>query len=157
MTDPRLDELELRRLVEAYAIAVDSGDGDTLAQLFVPDGALLVYDADTGEQTYSYRGRAELATLPRELEGIYIRTFHLVGNVVCDVQDDSATGTPYCVAHHLRDDGRGPQIVVTPVRYRDTYRRTAEGWRFVERICTVLWRERRPLVQWPPVAPAGAT
>jgi hypothetical protein len=154
--DPTRDLLELRRLVEAYAVAVDDGDGDGLARLFVTDGALLVFDADSGEQTYAYHGAAELALLPKELAEIYIRTFHLVGNVVCEIEGDTATGTPYCLAHHLRDDGRGPQIVVMPVRYRDSYLRTPEGWRFVERLCTVLWRERRAPIQWPPVSP-GAT
>jgi hypothetical protein len=154
VSDTTSDLLELRSLVEAYAVAVDDGDGEALGRLFVPDGALLVFDAETGEQTYAYRGPAELALLPKELKEIYIRTFHLVGNVVCEVDGDTATGTPYCVAHHLRDDGRGPQIVVMPVRYRDSYLRTPEGWRFVERICTVLWRERRAAIQWPPVSPA---
>ena len=148
--DAQGDLLELRRLVEAYAVAVDDGDGDALARLFVPDGALLVFDAGSGEQTYAYRGPAELATLPAELKRLYVRTFHLVGNVVCDVTGDTATGTPYTIAYHLRDDGRGPQIVVLPVRYRDRYVRTPDGWRFGERLCTVLWRERRPAVQWPP-------
>jgi SnoaL-like protein len=152
--DATADLLELRRLVEAYATAVDDGDGEALARSFVDDGALLVYDAGTGEQTYAYRGPAELSSLPQELKELYLRTFHLVGNVVCAIDGNTASGTSYCIAHHLRDDGRGPQIVVLPVRYRDRYVRTADGWRFTERICTVLWRERRPANQWPPVSPA---
>ena len=148
------DLLALRRLIESYAIAVDDRDGAALAALFVPDGRLLVYEADSGEQSYAYRGRAELATLADEMERLYIRTLHVVANVVCEVDGDRATGTPYTIAHHLRDDGRGPQIVTMPVRYRDTYVRTAEGWCFEERICTVQWRERRLAIQWPPPPPA---
>jgi hypothetical protein len=152
--DATSDLLELRRLVEASATAVDDGDGEALARSFVDSCALLVYDAGTGEQTYAYRGPDELASLPHELEELYLRTFHLVDNVVCDTEGDSATGTSYCVAHHLRDDSRGPQIVTLPVRYRDRYVRTVNGWRFAERICTVLWRQRRPANQWPPASPA---
>jgi SnoaL-like domain len=144
------DLLELRRLVDAYASAVDDRDGAAMAALFVPDGTLLVYEAGSHELSYSYRGRAELATVAAEMERLYERTFHFVGNFVCRVDGDRATGTPYCVAQHLRDDGRGPQIVVMPVRYRDTYVRTPDGWRFEERICIVQWRERRLAVQWPP-------
>jgi len=146
------DLLELRQLVDAYAAAVDDGDGAAMAALFVPDGALLVYEAGSDELSYSYRGPAELETVALEMERLYERTFHFVGNFVCTIDGDRATGTPYCVAQHLRDDGRGPQIVVMPVRYRDTYVRTPDGWRFEERICTVQWRERRLAVQWPPPA-----
>lgn len=144
------DLLELRRLVDAYASAVDDRDGAAMAALFVPDGALLVYEAGSEELAYSYRGPDELATVASEMERLYERTFHFVGNFVCDVDGDRATGSPYCVAQHLRDDGRGPQIVVMPVRYRDTYVRTPAGWRFEERICIVQWRERRLAMQWPP-------
>jgi catechol 2,3-dioxygenase-like lactoylglutathione lyase family enzyme len=144
------DLLELRRLVDAYASAVDDGDGAGMAALFVPDGRLLVYEAGSDELAYSYRGPAELANVAAEMERLYTRTFHFVGNFVCEIDGDGATGTPYCVASHLRDDGRGPQIVVMPVRYRDTYVRTPDGWRFEERICTVQWRERRLAIQWPP-------
>jgi catechol 2,3-dioxygenase-like lactoylglutathione lyase family enzyme len=144
------DQLELRRLLDVYAAAVDDRDGAAMAALFVADGRLLVYEADTGELSHAYRGRAELAQVAAEMERFYVRTFHFVGNFVCDLDGDRATGTPYCVAHHLRDDGRGPQVLVMPVRYRDAYVRTPDGWRFEERVCTVLWRERRPAVQWPP-------
>jgi hypothetical protein len=146
------DLLELRGLVDAYASAVDDRDGAAMAALFVPDGSLLVYEADSGELAHSYRGPEELATVAAEMERLYMRTFHFVGNFVCRVEGDRATGSPYCVAQHLRDDGRGAQIVVMPVRYQDTYVRTPDGWRFQTRICTVQWRERRPAVQWPPPA-----
>ena len=144
------DLLELRSLVDRYASAVDDGDGAAMAALFVPDGALLVYEAGSDELAYSYRGPDELATVAAEMKRLYLRTFHFVGNFVCEVDGDRATGTPYCVAQHLRDDGRGQQVVVMPVRYRDTYVRTPAGWRFEERICVVQWRERRLAIQWPP-------
>jgi hypothetical protein len=152
MNTRALDLLELRRLVDAYASAVDERDGAAMAALFVPDGSLLVYEAGSDELAFSYQGHAELATVATEMERLYTRTFHFVGNFVCDIDGDRATGSPYCVAQHLRDDGRGPQVVVMPVRYRDTYVRTPEGWRFEQRICTVQWRERRPANQWPPPA-----
>lgn len=144
------DHLELRRLIDAYASTVDDRDGEAMAALFVDRGELLVYEAETGELSHAYRGRTELARVAAEMADLYLRTFHLVANFVCELAGDRAAGTPYCIAHHLRDDGRGLQVIVMPVRYRDSYVRTDQGWRFEQRICTVQWRERRPAVQWPP-------
>jgi SnoaL-like domain len=146
------DRAALRELVDRYAEAVDDRRGAAMAELFVPDGRLLVHEADSGEQSHAYHGRSELAEVAAEMERLYLRTFHLVANFVCRLDGDRASGTPYCIAHHLRDDGRGLQVIVMPVRYRDSYLRTDQGWRFEERICTVQWRERRPAVQWPPAA-----
>jgi hypothetical protein len=150
MTRAEADVVQLRLLVDAYASAVDDGDGDGMAALFVPGGELLVYEAETGEQSFAYRGPAELATVAAEMRRLYVRTFHFIGNFACTVDGDRATGRPYCIAYPLRDDGRGPQVVTMPVRYDDTYLRTSDGWRFEQRICTVQWRERRLAIQWPP-------
>jgi SnoaL-like domain len=142
------DLLELRRLVDAYAVAVDDRDPDALSALFAEGGALLVYEAGSDELQHAYRN-GELAQLTTDLERAYARTFHLVGNAVVDVDGDRATGTVYCLASHIRDGSRGATIATMPVRYRDRYVRTGDGWRFHERVATVLWRERGP-AQWPP-------
>ncbi len=144
------DFLALRQLVDTYAAAVDDRDGEAMARLFVPEGKLIVYEAGSSEPAFSYLSPAEIATVAAEMERLYVRTFHFVGNFTCAVEGDTATGAPYCVAYHLREDGRGSQIVLMPVRYRDAYLRTLDGWRFVERLCTIQWRERRPANQWPP-------
>ena len=148
MTDPARDELELRRLVEAYGVAVDDGDPGALAELFVSDGVLLVYEAGSDELRFAYRD-ARFEPLTEDLSRAYVRTFHLVANAVITIEGDTATGTVYCLASHLRDVGRGAQVGTMPVRYRDRYIRTAAGWRFAERVATILWRDRRPAV-WPP-------
>jgi hypothetical protein len=149
VADPIRDELELRRLVEAYGIAVDDLDPDAVAALFVPGGALLVYERGSDELRYSYRD-AGFKQLTDDLAQAYLQLFHLVANFVVTIDGDRATGTTYCLASHLRDDGRGPHVVWMPVRYNDRFRRTEDGWRFEERSSIVLWRERRLANQWPP-------
>ncbi len=145
------DIVALRQLIDRYACAVDDRESAALAALFVPGGRLIVYEADAPhEPTYVYQSAPDFATLVAEMERLYVRTFHLIGNVVCDVDGDRASGTVYCIAYHLRDDGRGAQIVTMPVRYRDSFVRTDAGWHFVQRLCIVQWRERRAAVQWPP-------
>lgn len=150
MTDAARDEFELRRLAEAYGVAVDDRDPDALASLFASDGALLVYEAGSDELRYAYRD-ACFSPLTDDLAQAYVRTFHLVANVVVEIDGDTASGTVYCLASHLRDVGRGAQVGTMPVRYRDRYVRTPAGWRFAERVATVLWRDRRPVV-WPPAS-----
>jgi hypothetical protein len=149
VADPTRDELELRRLVDAYGIAVDELDADAVAALFAPGGTLLVYEHGSDELKYSYRD-AGFKELIDDLAQSYLQMFHLVANFVVTIDGDRATGTTYCLASHLRDDGRGPQVVWMPVRYRDRFVRTDAGWRFEERYSIVLWRERRLATQWPP-------
>ena len=143
------DVLALHQLVDNYASAVDDRDVAAMIGLFVPGGSLIVHEGDEPEPVHRYTG-GELAEVIGDMERYYLQTFHFIGNHACQLDGDRATGTPYCVAYHLRDDGRGLQVVTIPVRYRDVYVRTAEGWRFEERVCRLLWRERRAAVQWPP-------
>jgi hypothetical protein len=138
------DELEIRRLVEAYGVAVDDLDPDAIAELFVSGGRLLVYEAGSDELKYSYSSTT-FAELTDALRTAYKQTFHLVGNVVVQVDGDQAAGTVYCLAGHWRDSRRGPEVSWYPVRYADRFRRTDAGWRFAERRSTLLWHERRPM------------
>jgi hypothetical protein len=143
------DLLALRRLADTYGMAVDDLDGPGMVAHFVPDGTLIVYLGAETEPAYRYRGE-EIAGVVADMEKSYVRTFHLIGNHVCEVDGDRATARTYCVAYHLRDDPRGEHVITTPVSYRDTCVRTPDGWRFQERVARILWRERRLTVQWPP-------
>jgi hypothetical protein len=122
--------------VDAYGIAVDDRDAEAYAALFVPDGSLTVYAFGSATPTAEYRGDG-LVELIAFVER-YPLTLHVVGNHVCRIDGDAATGQTYCVAHHLRADG-SPMTLVA--RYRDRYALTADGWRFASRACRLLWRE----------------
>jgi hypothetical protein len=136
------DHVELRRLAESYAIAVDHGDADGLRALFVPGGALLVYsgDSDAPRHTITDAGFGALVDQLREAN---LRTFHIVGNVVADVDGDRASGTVYCLASHIRERDGAEQMDTVPVRYTDVYERTSSGWRFAVRRATLLGPQRR--------------
>jgi hypothetical protein len=116
---------------------------------FVPDGSLVVFEGAATEPAFRYVGE-EIAAVVADMERFYAATFHLVANHVADVDGDHAACRTYCVAYHLRDDPRGQSVITTPASYRDTCVRTPGGWRFQERRCTLLWRERRLAVDWPP-------
>jgi hypothetical protein len=145
-------EVELRALSTAYAFAADAGDGARLAALFVPDGELVVPNFPTDLRPVVTRaGHEALGRIPEALRR-YDRTFHLVGGAEFSVDGDEASGVVQCIAHHvIRGDdppaggGRAGTDVVWFIRYRDQYRATGSGWRFVRRVLHLEWVEERPV------------
>ena len=127
-TDPdveaRLRAMEareaIRQLVAHYALALDSRDTRTLAGLFVDD-------VKTGD------GRVGRIALQDWFDGIlrpYTITFHLIGNHVIDLVDEThATGVLYCRPEHQVGD----QWIVMPLQYWDRYERHAGDWFFKSR------------------------
>jgi hypothetical protein len=128
---------ELRALSDQYAAAADDRDGDRFAGLFVADGELVVPNLPKDLRPVVTRaGRDALRQVPDGLRR-YVRTFHLVSNQRYRVEGDRASGEVQCVAHHVSADGSGGAgegtDTVWYIRYRDDYRHTGSGWRFVRR------------------------
>lgn len=130
-----LDYIEIEQLNRKYAWALDTcaNDGFDYADLYTPDGTFV--DGKTGKR---WHGRDELA----EAAGGHgkgcpfpkIPLEHIVVNLVIDALPDGAKGKSYLVypgrngkyvddEHHGHDGG-----------YQDTYVKTANGWRYKERI-----------------------
>jgi hypothetical protein len=131
------DRQALRDLADAYAIGVDTRDRALFASLWT-DGARLV----------GYRnGRDQPPTMDLEMPrgtsivmkaiAPYATTLHLVSTqrVHIDVDIDVASGFTYCEAHHVD----GTTDLVMSIRYEDTFRRVADGWRFGRRDVHILW------------------
>jgi ketosteroid isomerase-like protein len=149
------EAIALRRLVDGYARAVDRGDVDGFVDLFEPDAVLQVfYGAESDGPTSESRGHTRLAQIPTRVQTRYDRTFHFVGNHLCDVEGDGATGEAYCLAHHLNRGPQGGTDFVMHIRYQDTYRRRPGlEWRIVHRKVLVDWTELRTAL--PPGVGAG--
>ena len=133
-----LDRDALRRLVEAYATAVDHRDVEAAAGCFVPDGRLTVADEAPLQGRDAIVGA--LGRLSR-----YEVTAHLLGHSNHAVEGDRATGESWCRAHHVYDDGGTRRDWVMAIRYLDRYVRADEGWRIEDRHLVVDWLEDRPL------------
>jgi len=159
---PEQVEDALRTLSLDYAAAVDDRDGDRLAQLFVADGELVVpkFPDDLGP-VITRAGHQALRRVPEGLS-VYERTLHQLSNHRYAVDGDQASGEVQCVAHHLAPAAdltvaAGPAGMVATdvvwyIRYRDDYRRTEAGWRFVRRELHLQWVEEHPVRA---LAPAG--
>jgi len=117
------DIVEITQLYAAYNHAVDAGDGDAFASCFVAGGALVPGgDPITGSEA--------LAGFARSVPGAVPGIRHMATNVVVSGDGDAATGACYLTVLIV---GAQPQMLMTG-RYRDTLRREAGGWRFVERL-----------------------
>jgi ketosteroid isomerase-like protein len=140
-----IETVALRRLVDGYARAVDRGDVDGFVELFEPDAVLQVFYRGEGEgPPTESRGHARIGEIPTRVQTRYDRTFHFVGNHLCDVHGDEATGEAYCLAHHLTRGPQGGTDYVMHIRYQDVYRRRpGEAWRIAHRKVLVDWTELR--------------
>lgn len=131
----------LRRLSDRYADAVDRRDAGALAELFGPEGRLVLpsLGGSGGETLTGDQVRAALEPL-----GVYDRTFHHVGAAVFDCDGDRATGRVQCSAHHYERTHNGPIDLVMFIVYEDEYRRAGGDWLFARRLVDVRWTEAHP-------------
>lgn len=137
MTDARRREIEqdCAKLVTAYSVCIDHRRFDRLIGLFAED-AVLSLDG------YRLEGRARIDAYMRERPKSRT-TRHVISNMLIDVLDaDSAEGLSYLTGYRFdaHDDSErkrlpfeGPFVVGS---YSDRFVRTAEGWRFAERLVT---------------------
>lgn len=135
------DELALRRLADAYAVAVDRRDLAALRSCFAPDGRLVLLSGS--REPREYRGHDGLAEVMTQLERFEL-TLHHVTTCSVVVDEAQARGSVAGVAHHVSLLEDGASDLVLQMRYEDTYHRDGDGrWRFAERLAHVLFSERR--------------
>ena len=143
------DQAAMRRLADVYCSAVDDGDAERMDALFVPEGRLVVYPPGKwpgeAEPLRSWSGVTDFQRLLTVLAESYVRWVHFLGNHWVEVDGDSAAGEAYLFACHLRTTPAGDEEEVALIRYKDGYRRTGDGWRFVERNACRQWTTVRPV------------
>lgn len=139
MPDAVADHLAIHEQLARYCRAIDTGEWDLLDAVFAPD-AVLDYTSPGGIRGAYPEVKAWLAQV---LPLFPIRQ-HYVTNVEIALAGDTATTRAYLYNPMGRrgDDGQ-VSLFVTGGRYEDRWRRTAEGWRIVERVETEMWRDLR--------------
>jgi hypothetical protein len=112
-------------------------DRARLALLFTPDGALRMPNVPA-EQV----GREEIRAGGERLQArweFFVQNTH-PGTIVLD--GDTATGRAYIQEIFRTRDGRqGLNYAI----YHDRYQRTADGWKFAERVYEVRYLDTTPL------------
>ncbi|MCV7170008.1 nuclear transport factor 2 family protein [Mycobacterium manitobense] len=119
-----LDEREIVRALYTAARAMDDHDWSTLAEIFAEDAT-----GDLGT------GRLDSAAAIIEVIRSYLDscgpTQHMLGNVVVDIDGDTAASRAYVHDVHLSKDRM--QRFYTMGDYRDTWARRGGRWRITER------------------------
>ena len=64
-----------------------------------------------------------------------------LGNVVAEVDGDTARATSYFQAQHVRAGTPGGDTYIIAGSYTDTLTRTPDGWKIAERVQVYLWRD----------------
>jgi len=122
------DRVACERLSNDYAAAVDGNDPAALANLFTPDGRWQLSDTPM-------IGRDAIRTyLTDFVARKTVTSMHVTTNVrITLTGPDSATGTAYVMIYGIAK-GEKPGTPRGLGVYRDRFERTAEGWRFAERV-----------------------
>jgi SnoaL-like domain len=119
----RTDDLvEIQQLLAKYAVTITQQDTDGLLEVFTSDG------------TYSAFGETYALDRFPVLVDAAPKGLFLTGTALVDIDGDTASGTqPLCFIDHASHDMRIGY-------YRDTYVRTADGWRLKTRAMTFIRR-----------------
>ncbi|MER6083817.1 LUD domain-containing protein [Streptomyces sp. NPDC001833] len=143
------DRVEIEALRGEFTDAAMMRDRPRLASLFTPDGALRMPNIPV-EQI----GREEIVSGGERLQSqwdFFVQNTH-PGTIRID--GDTATGRAYIQEIARTLDGRqGLNYAV----YHDRYQRTAEGWRFAERVYEVRYLDTSPLAGTAPQAAPAAS
>ncbi|MBU8821337.1 nuclear transport factor 2 family protein [Mycolicibacterium goodii] len=118
------DLVEIQQMLAKYAVTITQGDIDGLISVFTPDGTYSAF----GETYTLHRFPALVDAAPKGL--------FMTGTALVDLVEgaDTASGTqPLCFIEHSTHDMRIGY-------YRDTYERTADGWRLRTRSMTFIRR-----------------
>src|SRR5690242_3036151 len=127
------DRVEIEALRGEFTDAVMMRDYDRVATLFIPDGALRMPNVPVDLSGHeAIRGWGE--KVPTVLEFL-VQTTHAG---VIRLDGDTASGRAYLQEVIRTLDGRSE---VNFAIYHDRYRRTADGWRFTERVYEVRYRD----------------
>ena len=153
MTDPRLDEIDLRRLIATYADGVTRRDWAGLQDLFQPDAVLHLDLVDRGsrdlvgpEHILGFIGDAV-----ERFDFFEFAALNVVVTVPADGDAELARlRTFMCeIRHHGPDDAEAGSWSTAYGVYQDTAVRSDGTWRFAERHYRSLARTGEPGVVLP--------
>ncbi|WP_406265795.1 nuclear transport factor 2 family protein [Nocardia sp. NBC_00881] len=136
------DRIEIEALGGEFTDAVMMRDFDRLAALFADDGVLRIPDAGI-----ELAGRAEFQTGMRRMQDAWDYFVQHTHPGVIEIDGDTASGRAHiCEFGRLRNGSSHLNYAI----YHDRYRRTAEGWRFTERVYEIRYLDNSPLAGSPP-------
>ena len=130
-----LDYIEIQQLNAKYAFAIDNctNNGYDYADLYTPDGMFI-----SGRDGGRFQGREALAEAAGggkrgcQRKGVF--QSHEIVNLIIEATPEGAKGKSYLVYPGVKGERGGPDNNGHVGGYEDTYVKTANGWRFKQRI-----------------------
>lgn len=119
------DTLAIQQLYAIYNTAIDTGDGERFAGCFVPEGTF-----NPGHTVLE--GHEAIAEFGTQTHKSMPLMRHNATNLVIEGDGKTATGSAFLIGYF---GGSGYKVIVTG-RYADQLIKTADGWRFTERLFT---------------------
>jgi hypothetical protein len=131
------DRIAILEVIAKYSYTYDSLDAEGFASLFLDDALWEYYFAGEDEPEIRLTSRDEIRewAIPRlkDRVGKFISRHHQTSTVFESVSEDSAqTQTMVLVTHH--EVGEPHPVATLSGVYHDTWKKTAEGWKFAQRI-----------------------
>ena len=130
---------EIREVIYRYARGIDRMDFDLVAACYHPDA----YD-DHG----TFQGNVpEFVEMCKGFLPRFVVTQHFMGNLLIEVEGDTARAETYAVAYHRKElaDGSGHDDVFG-IRYVDRFEQRDGGpWLIAHRVVATEWRRVDPV------------
>jgi hypothetical protein len=130
------DRLDIMAVLARYARGIDRCHLPTLEGVWA---AGAVADFGSGETDARVWSQSTVAAL-----GAMLRTQHLLGQMLIEVDGDTASAETYCHAYHEVAGPDGPIEIVVGGRYLDRLVRTTAGWRIAHRRYVMDWNRNLP-------------
>lgn len=134
----------ITRLIAQYARFADEKRFEEMAELFLPDGRMLMYRPRAEHAAEAPCGREELIAAFIALAPISV-TSHVLAPSVIEVDGGMAWARTTCMAHHISETPEGRVRFTLADTYDDVLVRVDGRWLFRERSKRTAWSETAPL------------
>jgi len=129
------DHLEIQKVINLYASAIDKHQWSALESVFTEDA-----EADFIELGV-FKGRQTISDLISSVLTQCSVTQHLLGNINIEVEGDTASASCYLSALHVGLGDYAAETMTVWGEYKDKLVRTSEGWRIVHRTLVSMYSE----------------
>lgn len=131
------DRFEIEALRGEFTDAGYARDYDRLASLFTPDGVLRMPHIDI-----EFAGPDEISAGVQRLQGFWEFFIQNTHRGTVDLDADTAVGRTFVTELGRMQDGSSH---LNHSVYHDRFQRTADGWKFAERVYEVRYVDTSPL------------
>lgn len=130
------DKLECTELVSRLARAIDRCDAELIADQFHPDA--------TDDHGSFIGSVADFIKWVIPLLETMKLTQHVIGQTLIEVEENSAAGESYFVAHHILPGPDGDIFMMAAGRYLDRFERRRGKWKIAHRQAVYDWNSSSP-------------